>query len=167
VNRPLFSTALTFIDTSALRLSKQSSRIMSSPLKDVWVALDHVQLAIPPDSEAACREFYVGILGMAEVEKPANLAKRGGLWLRTRNVQIHLGVDADFHPARKAHPAIVASDVTAVATHLSAKGIEVVWDESLSDRKRFYVYDNVGNRLEIVQAIELEISIGHVLKKDP
>ena len=94
---------------------------MSSPLKDVWVALDHVQLAIPPDSEAACREFYVGILGMAEVEKPANLAKRGGLWLRTRNVQIHLGVDADFHPARKAHPAIVASDVTAIAVSTESR----------------------------------------------
>jgi catechol 2,3-dioxygenase-like lactoylglutathione lyase family enzyme len=139
---------------------------MSSPLRNVWVALDHVQLAIPPDSEAACREFYIGVLGLSEVEKPASLAKRGGLWLRTRNLEIHLGVDSDFHPARKAHPAIVATDATAVANHLSEKGIEVTWDENLPDRRRFYIYDNVGNRLEVVQATELEISIGYVPKKD-
>jgi catechol 2,3-dioxygenase-like lactoylglutathione lyase family enzyme len=130
---------------------------MAFPLNDVWIALDHVQLAIPPGSEAACREFYVGILGMTEINKPAKLAKRGGLWLRTANLEIHLGVEIDFRPARKAHPTIVATDVMAVANHLAAYGIEIAWDDNLPDRKRFYFHDNVGNRMEIVQGTDLEI----------
>ena len=116
---------------------------MTSPLNDVWIALDHVQLAIPPGSEDECRDFYIKILGMTETEKPAKLAKRGGLWLRTANVEIHLGVDSIFRPARKAHPAIVVSDIITVANHLSANNIDIAWDENIPGRRRFYVQDNV------------------------
>jgi hypothetical protein len=137
---------------------------MTSPLNDVWIALDHVQLAIPPGSEDACRDFYIKILGMTETEKPAKLAKRGGLWLRTANLEIHLGVDSDFRPARKAHPAIVVSDIITVANHLSANNIDIAWDENIPGRKRFYVHDNVENRIEIVQATEAEKSSGMVRK---
>ena len=75
-----------------------------------------------------------------------------------------MGVETDFRPARKAHPAILVTDVIAVADHLSAHGIEIAWDDKLPDRKRFYIHDNVGNRLEIVQGTDLEISSGVVRK---
>ena len=73
--------------------------------------LDHILLAIPPGAEDRCRPFYVGLLGMTEVEKPDILAKRGGLWLRSGVVVLHLGVEAEFRPARKAHPALRVSDL--------------------------------------------------------
>jgi catechol 2,3-dioxygenase-like lactoylglutathione lyase family enzyme len=77
--------------------------------------LDHVQLAIPKGAEDRCRSFYVGLLGMMEVPKPPTLAGRGGIWLESNSVRIHLGVEEDFHPARKAHPAIAVSDLDGLA----------------------------------------------------
>ncbi len=114
--------------------------------------LDHVQLAIPPGSEARCRDFYLGILGMTELEKPAVLAARGGLWLRSGPVEIHLGVEADFRPARKAHPAIRIADLDALAVRLEAAGHEVTWDDLIAGTRRFFAYDPLGNRLEFITA---------------
>ena len=90
--------------------------------KNLITKLDHVQLAIPPGSEDRCRPFYVGLLGMTEVKKPDILAKRGGLWLRSGPVEIHLGVEADFRPARKAHPALRVSDLDGLAERLAGAG---------------------------------------------
>ena len=70
------------------------------------LGLDHVQIAIPPGGEDRARAFYVGVLALAEIPKPADLASRGGLWLALGGLQLHLGVEADFRPARKAHPAL-------------------------------------------------------------
>ncbi|MGO4571587.1 glyoxalase [Microvirga sp. 2TAF3] len=114
--------------------------------------LDHVQLAIPPGAENECRRFYVDILGMEEVPKPPALAKRGGLWLRSGEVQIHLGVEADFHPALKAHPGIVVGDLDRLAETLARSGHEPIWDDSLPEIRRFYVADPLGNRLEFLAA---------------
>src|ERR1700756_6038784 len=80
--------------------------------------LDHIQLAIPPGSEDSCRPFYIGLLGMTEVKKPDILAKRGGLWLRSGPVEIHLGVEADFRPARKAHPGLRVTGLADLAKRL-------------------------------------------------
>jgi catechol 2,3-dioxygenase-like lactoylglutathione lyase family enzyme len=112
--------------------------------------LEHVQLAIPRGSEDACRQFYVGILGLTEVPKPPALAVRGGMWLRADGVEIHLGVEDDFRPAKKAHPAFVVTNFDALVTRFSASGIEIRWDESIPDLRRFHVSDNVGNRLEFI-----------------
>jgi catechol 2,3-dioxygenase-like lactoylglutathione lyase family enzyme len=117
-----------------------------------WLEINHVQLAIPPGSEDMCRAFYVGILGMTEVPKPENLRTRGGLWLRTGQIEIHLGVEQDFRPARKAHPGMTVKDIDAMASHLAANGVEVLWDHELPTHRRFYVNDSVGNRLEIMSA---------------
>ena len=112
--------------------------------------LDHVQLAIPAGAEAACRAFYVGVLGMAELPKPPELAKRGGLWVRSGDVEIHLGVEADFRPARKAHPGIVVADIDALAARLAAAGHAPAWDEAIPDLRRFFAADPLGNRLEFI-----------------
>ncbi len=113
--------------------------------------LDHVQLAIPEGAENLCRPFYAGLLGMMEVPKPPALAGRGGLWLESGSVRIHLGVEADFRPARKAHPAIAVADLDALARLLSQAGHDPAWDDAITDIRRFYVEDPVGNRIEFMQ----------------
>lgn len=112
--------------------------------------LHHVQLAIPAGSEDACREFYVGVLGMAEVPKPPALAARGGLWVRGDDLEIHLGVESDFRPARKAHPGIRVRDLDGLAARLAAHGVRVDWDDNFPGYRRFYAADNLGNRLEFL-----------------
>lgn len=114
--------------------------------------LDHVQLAIPPGAEDLCRPFYAGLLGMKEVPKPPALARRGGLWLESGSVRIHLGVEEDFRPARKAHPAIAVADLDALARLLSEAGHEPAWDDAIPGVRRFYVQDPVGNRIEFMEA---------------
>lgn len=113
--------------------------------------LEHVQLAIPRGSEALCRAFYCELLGWREIEKPPALAARGGLWLDVGEGQVHLGVEDDFRPARKAHPALVVADLDALAARLTAGGVGVTFDEAIPGRRRFYANDPVGNRLEFIQ----------------
>jgi len=114
--------------------------------------IDHVQVAIPPGSEDACRAFYAGILGMAEIEKPPILASRGGLWLVAGDRQLHLGVERDFRPAGKAHPAFTVWDAHRLAERLVEAGHEVTWADEIAGVTRFHVLDPYGNRLEFVHA---------------
>ncbi len=110
--------------------------------------LHHVQLAIEPGSEDRCRAFYVGVLGLTEIPKPPALAGRGGLWLRAGGLELHLGVEADFRPARKAHPGILVDDLDALAARLADHGVE--WDDGFPGHRRFYTHDCLGNRLEFL-----------------
>ena len=116
--------------------------------------LHHVQLAIPPGSEAQCRAFYVGVLGWTEVPKPAALAARGGLWLAVGEHQVHLGVEQDFRAARKAHAAFAVAELDALAQRLREAGSSVEYDEAIPALRRFYVFDAVGNRLEFLEEQE-------------
>ncbi|KAA2236333.1 glyoxalase [Salinarimonas soli] len=115
------------------------------------LAIDHVQLAIPAGGEEVCRRFYIEVLGMSEIPKPAILAARGGLWVQSGAVQIHLGVEADFRPARKAHPAIVVANLDALATRVSDAGHAPTWDGSIPGLRRFFVSDPHGNRIEFME----------------
>lgn len=115
------------------------------------MGLDHVQLAMPAGGEAAARQFYGGLLGLAEAARPAALAQRGGCWFSGGGVQVHLGVEADFAPARKAHPAFRVADLAAAAAVLAAAGIIVRADTAVPHVRRFYVDDPFGNRLEFLQ----------------
>ena len=116
------------------------------------IALDHVQLAIPPDGEAEARSFFAGLLGMTEQRKPDPLAGRGGCWFRAGRVHLHCGVESPFVPQQKAHAAFLVDDLIALADRLTTAGVSVSWDESLPDRSRFYANDPFGNRLEFLQA---------------
>ncbi len=113
----------------------------------------HVQLACPAGSEPALRAFYAGVLGMTEVVKPPVLAARGGAWFRSGAVELHLGVDPDFRPARKAHPGLLVEDLSAVATRLQDAGVVPRWDTDFPGFHRCYVDDPVGNRLELLQPL--------------
>ncbi|WP_030774887.1 VOC family protein [Streptomyces sp. NRRL F-2664] len=117
-------------------------------------ALDHVQLAAPPDAEDRLRAYYTGVLGMTEIAKPPVLAARGGCWFAAGPVHLHLGVEADFRPARKAHPGLRVTGIEAYAQRLQERGADVVWDENLPGHRRFYSEDPVGNRLEFLEPYE-------------
>ena len=108
--------------------------------------LDHVQVAAPPGCEAEARRFYGELLGLAEVAKPEPLRARGGVWFE----HLHVGVEFEFSPARKAHPALRADDLGALAERLAAAGAPVEWDESLPGVRRFYTADPWGNRVELM-----------------
>ncbi|MFE3381399.1 VOC family protein [Streptomyces anulatus] len=114
-------------------------------------AVDHVQLAAPPGSEDALRAFYADALGMAEIPKPPVLAARGGCWFVSGPVQLHLGVEEDFRPAKKAHPGLRVTGIEAYAARLETHGVRVEWDGALLGHRRFYAHDPVGNRLEFLE----------------
>lgn len=116
-------------------------------------ALHHVQLAMPAGREAEARAFYAGLLGIPEASKPANLADRGGCWFERGSVRIHLGVEADFRPARKAHPALLVTGLDALVQRLRAAGVETRDDEPLDGFVRTYVDDPFGNRIELMEAV--------------
>jgi len=116
----------------------------------------HVQLSCPAGSEPELRRFYAGVLGLAEIPKPAELAGRGGAWFRSGSVELHLGVEAEFRPARKAHPALRLPDraeLDALADRLAAAGAPVDWDGALPGYDRFHTADPVGNRIELLAPI--------------
>ena len=114
-------------------------------------AIDHVQVAIPVGGEDAARGFYGGLLGLAEVPKPPVLAARGGCWFRGHRTEVHVGVDKDFRPAKKAHVALSVPDLEGLAQRLAAGGAPVTWDEELAPRRRFYTDDPFGNRIELLE----------------
>ena len=113
--------------------------------------LDHIQLAIPSGGEAAGRAFWVDLVGLTEIEKPAELMSRGGLWLALGGAELHLGVEAQFTPAKKAHPGFRTLDTKALADRLSNNGTVINWDDTITARKRFFCEDPFGNRLEFLE----------------
>lgn len=115
------------------------------------VGLDHVQLAMPSGGEAEARLFYAGLLGLREVAKPAHLVTRGGAWFEGEGVRIHLGVDPEFRPARKAHPGLLVTDLAHLADRLREAGHDVVEGEPLEGYAHVYVDDPFGNRLELLE----------------
>lgn len=115
------------------------------------IGIDHIQLAMPAGQEDKARAFYSRLLGIPEIPKPTSLAKRGGAWFENNLVKIHLGVEADFHPARKAHPGLLVSGLRELTEKLRDAGYDVNEDEPLIGYERVYVSDPFGNRLELME----------------
>jgi catechol 2,3-dioxygenase-like lactoylglutathione lyase family enzyme len=115
--------------------------------------IEHVQLAMPPGKESEARSFYEDVLGIPEVSKPANLAKRGGCWFVRDALKIHLGVENDFRPARKAHPALLVEDLPALKAVIEVAGYSFEADEPLEGYDRIYVNDPFGNRIELMEPL--------------
>lgn len=113
-------------------------------------SIDHVQLAMPPAEEEQVRAFYGKLLGMVEIEKPDELKKRGGCWFQSGIVQIHLGVEAEFRPARKAHPALRCVDYDRLTARLKSAGVEVTEDSTIPGVRRCHISDPFGNRIELI-----------------
>ena len=115
--------------------------------------IDHIQLAMPRGREDEARAFYEGVLGIPEAQKPTNLAKRGGCWFMREDLRVHLGVDDDFRPARKAHPAFLVEDLSGLRRLLEASGVMAKIDEPLEGYDRIYVDDPFGNRIELLEPV--------------
>src|SRR2546423_6156618 len=91
--------------------------------------IDHVQVAAPAGCEAEARAFYGELLGLEELPKPEALAARGGCWFKAGAQELHIGVEAPFTPARKAHPSFVVTDLADLAARLTAAGTDVAFDD--------------------------------------
>ena len=116
------------------------------------IGIDHVQLAAPLGCEEKARWFFGEVLGMQELPKPAELSKRGGCWFKCGRQQLHIGVEKDFAPAKKAHPAFAVNDIDELKSRLSQRGVTVHDDEANPGVKRTFAEDPWGNRLEFVEA---------------
>lgn len=115
-------------------------------------AIDHVQIAMPPNQEDLARTFYSGILELAEIPKPPELAKRGGVWFERGAVMIHLGVEQDFRPAKKAHPALLVDDLDALVERCQKEGYQVDTSQPpLDGYNRVHIYDPFDNRIEFME----------------
>ena len=112
--------------------------------------IDHIQIAAPAGCETAAREFYGAVLGMEEIAKPQALRARGGCWFQCGDRQVHIGVESDFRPAKKAHPAFAVADLDGLRESLLRRGAPVS-DDALAESRRFYSEDPWGNRLEFVE----------------
>jgi len=115
-----------------------------------FLSIDHVQLAMPAGGESVARRFYSGVLGMNEVQKPSELAERGGCWFESGSVQIHLGVEHDFHSAKKAHPAIRCSDYDGLLAKLRKAAVEITAADEIPGVRRCHIHDPFGNRTELI-----------------
>lgn len=118
------------------------------------LAIDHVQIAMPAGEEDKARAFYTMILGFTELPKPPELAKRGGAWFQSGNVQLHLGVESDFRAARKAHPAFIVDDLDLLIANARHAGYETdISQPPLDGYKRAHVFDPFGNRIELMEKL--------------
>ncbi|MDQ2959697.1 MAG: VOC family protein [Candidatus Dormibacteraeota bacterium] len=115
-------------------------------------AIEHVQLAMPPGGEPRAVAFYAGLLDLPQRQKPAELARRGGCWFESDDVKLHLGVETEFRPARKAHPALLVDDLTSLRERLRAAGYECAEPDRFEGHDRTYVDDPFGNRIELIGA---------------
>ncbi|WP_139489292.1 VOC family protein [Brevibacillus dissolubilis] len=120
-------------------------------MSHTFVGIDHVQVAAPVGCEEQARAFYGSLLGMEEIPKPEELRKRGGCWFQAGKQEIHIGVEDMFQPAKKAHPAFVVNDLTALMERLVKNGVKVKEDNAIEGRKRFFADDPWGNRLEFME----------------
>lgn len=119
-----------------------------------FVGFHHVQLAMPSGREDEAERFYSGVLGLRRVEKPPALQGRGGCWFRGEGVEVHLGVESPFAPARKAHPAFLVRGLDELRDRLERAGVEVATDVDLEGYRRFYASDPFGNRLELIEPLD-------------
>jgi catechol 2,3-dioxygenase-like lactoylglutathione lyase family enzyme len=118
------------------------------------LSIDHIQIAIPKDGEEKARGFYILVLGFVEIPKPAELAKRGGAWFQVGDLQLHLGVEADFRAARKAHPAFLVDNLDELINKAQSNGFEIDTSQPpLDGYQRAHVFDPFGNRIELMEKL--------------
>jgi catechol 2,3-dioxygenase-like lactoylglutathione lyase family enzyme len=118
------------------------------------LSIDHVQLAMRAGEEEQARAFYVKLLGFTEIPKPPELAKRGGAWFQSGNVQLHLGVESDFRPARKAHPAFIVDHLDTLIAKVQNAGYDTdTTQPPLDGYKRAHIFDPFGNRIELMEKL--------------
>jgi len=143
---------------SVFRLGRaiyRSPTLTPMPILD----LDHVQVAIPTGGEDRARKFYRGILGFTEVEKPSVMAGRNSIWFVAGPVNLHLGIESDFHAAKRAHPAFVVDGLDEIVSACESAGLAAKPDTSFNGFRRVHVSDPFGNRLELMERQAISPSV--------
>ena len=113
--------------------------------------LDHIQLAAPPHSETTARTFYGELLGMKELPKPENLKGRGGCWFQCGTQEVHIGIQKEFSPAKKAHPGFTVNGLQELKTRIESAGFVITEEPPIDGRQRFFTHDPFGNRIEFLE----------------
>lgn len=113
-------------------------------------AIDHIQIAAPPGSEDLARLFYGELLGMEEIPKPTNLKARGGCWFQCGLQEVHIGIQQDFLPAKKAHPGFTVNALEDLKLQLQNADFIINEEEPIGGRSRFFTHDPFGNRIEFL-----------------
>lgn len=137
--------------TADIRYRLKDKIILTDEVRVPVLRIDHILIAMPPGREDEARAFYHGILGLAEKVKPPQLAARGGCWFESGSFQVHLGVEKNFIPARKAHPAFIVEDLAGMVTKAKRAGYQVTADEPIEGYDRRHVDDPFGNRIELIE----------------
>ncbi len=114
--------------------------------------LNHVQVCIPRGAEDAAREFYGRLLGLEEIEKPAELKENGGLWFEVADIQLHVGVE-DSIAQSKRHPAFEVEDAAGVRSYLEGQGVRTQDERNVPGMRRFSLFDPFGNRIELMERV--------------
>ncbi len=109
------------------------------------------KLAMPVGRDTEAVDFHEAVLGIPHLPKPDQLAVRGGRWFEDGDLKVHLGVDASFRAATKAHPAFIVDEVRSMVAAVVAAGFAVEDDEPLDGFDRVYVSDPFGDRIELMQ----------------
>lgn len=120
-------------------------------MTEFLIGIDHIQIAAPPQSEEQAREFYGNLLGMEEIPKPGNLQSRGGCWFKCGAQEVHIGIQADFTPAKKAHPGFTVHALEQLKSRLETAGYEISEEPPIAGRARFFTHDPFGNRIEFLE----------------
>ncbi len=120
-------------------------------MKIKFVRLNHIQLCIPKNAEEQAREFYCGLLGLEEIEKPEFLKKNGGFWLKIADIELHIGAE-DIENRSKRHPAFEVEDLMEIKDILIKNNIKIRESQALPDYRRFSFYDPFNNRIELLEA---------------
>jgi catechol 2,3-dioxygenase-like lactoylglutathione lyase family enzyme len=143
---PMLDTTITFHESLRFTVTPGETTM---PI----VRLDHVQVAAPriPEAEDRARDFYGGVLGLREIEKPDALKAKGGVWFSTGGGDLHVGLEESFVPAGKAHPALLVRGLVDMRAALEAAGVKISEAEGIPGARRFYVHDPFGNRLELIE----------------
>ncbi|WP_432362474.1 VOC family protein [Sporosarcina sp. UB5] len=115
------------------------------------IGIDHIQIAAPPHSEEQAREFYGKLLGMEETPKPENLQARGGCWFKCGAQEVHIGIQDDFIPAKKAHPGFTVHALEQLKSRLETAGHKISEEPPIAGRARFFTNDPFGNRIEFLE----------------
>lgn len=112
--------------------------------------LDHVQVCVPRGAEERAREFYGGLLGLEEIEKPEVLRANGGMWYNVADIQLHVGVEDAVAPSKR-HPAFEVEEIAAVRAYLEQNGVRTKDEPRLPGVTRFSFFDPFGNRIELME----------------
>lgn len=112
--------------------------------------LDHVQVCIPRGAEPEAREFYGGLLGLEEIEKPEAIKKNGGMWYSVAGAQLHVGVEETVAPSKR-HPAFEVENVEGVRAFLEQNGVRTKDETAIPGMRRFSFIDPFGNRIELLE----------------